>query len=52
MNISFSTKGWQGTGWETFINTASEIGFTGIELHDTDAISVNEKNGQIGRAHV
>ena len=37
MKLSFSTKGWNGCGWEDFCRMAGEFGFKGIELHDIAA---------------
>ncbi len=36
MKLSFSTNGWQGFGWEDFYSMAKDLGFAGIEIHDTN----------------
>jgi len=33
MKLSFSTRGWDGYGWDEIGRTAKTVGFTGIELH-------------------
>ena len=34
MKLSFSTNGWQELSWSDFVNTANELGFNGIEIHN------------------
>ena len=34
MNLSFSTRGWPNLTWDDMINTALEMGFTGIEVYN------------------
>ena len=34
MNLSFSTKGWQGYSWEDFCTAAVDMKLQGIELYD------------------
>ena len=34
MNLSFSTRGWPNLTWEEMVETALEIGFTGIEVYN------------------
>ena len=34
MNLSFSTRGWPGLTWDDMIETALEMGFTGIEVYN------------------
>ncbi len=34
MKLSFSTNGWQELSWANFINTASDLGYNGIEIHN------------------
>ncbi len=34
MKLSFSTNGWQDLSWAEFINTANDLGFSGIEIHN------------------
>ncbi|MBE6733840.1 MAG: AMP-dependent synthetase [Ruminococcaceae bacterium] len=34
MNLSFSTNGWSGFGWEDFYSMAKDLGFKGVEIHD------------------
>ena len=34
MKLSFSTRGWPDMGWQEMLDTASEMGFAGIELYN------------------
>ena len=34
MKFSFSTKGWHNHTFEEFCNIASEMNFSGVELHN------------------
>ena len=34
MNLSFSTRGWPGLTWEEMVDTALQMGFTGIEVYN------------------
>ncbi|MBE6643929.1 MAG: AMP-dependent synthetase [Ruminococcaceae bacterium] len=34
MKLSFSTRGWQGFSWNEMIETAIDMGFTGIEVYN------------------
>ena len=34
MKLSFSTRGWPGLNWENMIETALDMGFTGIEVYN------------------
>lgn len=34
MKLSFSTRGWQGLPWDQLVDTAEEMGFSGIEAYD------------------
>ncbi len=34
MKLSFSTNGWQELSWADFVNTANDLGFSGIEIHN------------------
>ncbi len=34
MKLSFSTNGWQELSWADFVNTASDLGYSGIEIHN------------------
>ncbi len=34
MKLSFSTNGWNDLSWADFINTANDLGFSGIEIHN------------------
>ena len=45
MKLSFSTKGWHGYSWDELCNIAEKQGFNGIELHNINNSSFNEKNG-------
>ncbi|MBE6940743.1 MAG: AMP-dependent synthetase [Ruminococcaceae bacterium] len=34
MKLSFSTRGWPGMSWEQMLETATEMGFSGIEVYN------------------
>ena len=34
MNLSFSTRGWPSLTWDDMIETALDMGFTGIEVYN------------------
>ena len=34
MRLSFSTRGWQGFSWEEMLDTAIDMGFSGIEVYN------------------
>ncbi len=34
MNLSFSTRGWQDMSWEDMLDTAAEMGFSGVEVYN------------------
>ena len=34
MKLSFSTRGWTDLSWESWMDTALEMKFTGIEVYD------------------
>ena len=34
MNLSFSTRGWPELSWEEMMETALDMGFTGIEVYN------------------
>ncbi len=34
MKLSFSTRGWPGMSWEEMLDTATEMGFSGIEVYN------------------
>ena len=34
MNLSFSTRGWPNFTWEEMVKTASEMGFSGVEVYN------------------
>ena len=34
MRLSFSTRGWQGFSWEEMLETATDMGFSGIEVYN------------------
>ena len=34
MNLSFSTRGWPDLTWEEIVDTALDMGFTGIEVYN------------------
>ena len=43
MRFSFSTKGWHGVSWNTFVETAADLSFAGIEIHNLFAPAMAEK---------
>ncbi|MBQ1504015.1 MAG: AMP-binding protein, partial [Oscillospiraceae bacterium] len=45
MKFSFSTKGWHGRSFDDFLDTAEELGFQGIELHNIAGSLFSEKDG-------
>ena len=45
MRLSFSTKGWHGASWQDFLETASDLGFQGIEIHNLRAPAMTKKGG-------
>ena len=45
MNLSFSTKGWQGYSWEDFCTAAVDMKLQGIELHDILSTDLTQKGG-------
>ena len=34
MKLSFSTRGWPGLSWEQMLETATEMGFSGVEVYN------------------
>ena len=34
MNLSFSTRGWPGLSWDEMIDTALDMGFSGVEVYN------------------
>ncbi|MBR2589761.1 MAG: AMP-binding protein [Clostridia bacterium] len=45
MKLSFSTKGWYGLSFEQFCDTAEDLGFKGIELHNIKNRLFTDKDG-------
>ncbi len=45
MKLSFSTKGWYNISFEEFCDTAEDLGFKGIELHNIHNPLFTDKNG-------
>ncbi|MBR0414677.1 MAG: AMP-binding protein [Clostridia bacterium] len=45
MKLSFSTKGWYGVDFDAFCDTAVDLGFKGIELHNINNRLFTEKDG-------
>ena len=43
MKFSFSTKGWHGVNWNTFVETAADLSFDGIEIHNLFSPAMAEK---------
>ena len=44
MKFSFSTKGWHDISWQEFVNTAADLSFDGIEIHNLFAPAMAEKS--------
>ena len=34
MKLSFSTRGWPGLSWEEMLETALDMGFSGVEVYN------------------
>lgn len=50
MKLSFSTRGWQGLPWNQLVDTAEEMGFSGIEPYDIQKhIELTGKGGPFDR---
>lgn len=45
MKLSFSTKGWHGVSFEDFCNTAADLKFQGIELHNIHNELFTDRDG-------
>ncbi|MCR5207518.1 MAG: AMP-binding protein [Eubacterium sp.] len=45
MKLSFSTKGWHGISFDEFCETAGDLGFKGIELHNIHNRLFTERDG-------
>ena len=45
MKLSFSTKGWHGYTWDDFCQTAYDLGFSGIEIHNIENPDFTGKSG-------
>ncbi len=43
MRFSFSTKGWHGVSWQEFVDTAADLAFEGIEIHNLFSPAMAEK---------
>ena len=43
MKFSFSTKGWHGVPWHEFVETAADLAFEGIEIHNLFSPAMAEK---------
>ena len=39
MKLSFSTRGWPGFSWEEMLETASDMGFAGVEVYNLQTVS-------------
>ncbi|MEE1011253.1 MAG: TIM barrel protein, partial [Acutalibacteraceae bacterium] len=51
MKISFSTNGWQDLTWAEFINTADELGFNGIEIHNITDVRFTGNDAPFSKAN-
>ena len=49
MRLSYSTRGWDHLTWDEFLNTASEMKFTGIEVYEP--LKCTELMGRSGPFH-
>ena len=47
MKLSFSTNGWNGFSWEDFYTMAKDLGFEGVEIHDTSNSAFVGVNGPL-----
>ena len=45
MKLSFSTKGWHNNSFNEFCDTAVDLGFGGIELHNVKNRLFTDKDG-------
>lgn len=45
MKLCFSTKGWHETSWNEFLDSARDLGFEGIEIHNLYASAMIRKGG-------
>lgn len=45
MKLSFSTKGWHNYSFDSFCDTAKDLGFGGIELHNVNNPLFTDSNG-------
>lgn len=45
MKLSFSTKGWHNYSFDSFCDTAKDLGFGGIELHNVNNSLFTDSNG-------
>ena len=43
MRFSFSTKGWHGVSWQEFVETAADLAYDGIEIHNLFSPAMAEK---------
>ncbi len=43
MRFSFSTKGWHGVSWPEFVETAADLAYEGIEIHNLFSPAMAEK---------
>ena len=34
MKLSFSTRGWPGLSWDEMLETATDMGFSGVEVYN------------------
>mgnify|MGYP003308643098 CR=1 FL=1 len=52
MNLSFSTRGWPGLTWDDMIETALEMGFTGIEVYNADSYAMTRPGPRLMEAAI
>ena len=45
MKLSFSTKGWHNNSFDEFCDIATDLGFSGIELHNVNNRLFTDKDG-------
>ena len=53
MKLSFSTRGWPGLSWDEMIETATEMGFAGVEVYNLPLFSaLTDKGGPFHKYNI
>ncbi len=52
MKLSFSTNGWNGFTWEDFYTMAKDLGFEGVEIHNTAEQAFQGVNGPLRKENI